>query len=201
MLANGKKKVSCSPLPSPAADSSPGLRTFILREVLTPLIPQSPWQWTDYHPPITETSSRTEQSSKGRRKKQHRKSRQHLLENSWWIYKELVYLVSYQMPHCSIFRNLEMREDSRHVSIPALQGWLYKYLPGRPWQPCPLIQKQPLAAALEVQQRWTLSRATSSPPPAASPRATPHLTSLFWSPGAGGEGRAGSREEEGKDRK
>lgn len=105
-----------------------------------------------------------------------------------------MYLVSHQMPHCSIFRNLEMREVSRHVSIPALQGWLYKYPPSRPQQPCPLIQKQPLAAALAVQQRRTLSGATSSPPPASSPRATPHLTSLLWSPGAGGGGQGGRRQ-------
>lgn len=73
------------------------------------------------------------------------KTGQYLLgENSWWIYKELVYLVSYQMPHCSIFRNSETREVSRDVSIPALQVWLYKYPPSRPQQLSPLIQKQPL---------------------------------------------------------
>ena len=100
---------------------------------------------------MNETSGRTKPRGGGEGRSSTEKSGQHLLENSWWTYKQLVYLVSYQMPHGSIFRNLRVREGSRPVSILAVQGWLYKYPPSRTQQLCSPIQKQPLlAAALEA---------------------------------------------------
>lgn len=94
------------------------------------------------HLPISATSGSTAWVVRERRSRAEGTG-QHLLgENPQWVLKELAYLVSYQMPHCSIFRNFQPREGSRAKSMPALQGWLYKYRPSGS-AALPSIQKHP----------------------------------------------------------
>lgn len=129
---------------------------------------------------MTETSGRTKPRGKGERRSSIEKSGQHLLENSWWIYKELVYLVSYQMPHYSIFRSLRAgrfqtcehpgssrMESSINTHRARLRSSVLRSgnIPysQQPWKP----------AAQSPEQPWTWSRATRCPSLAVSPRAMP----------------------------
>lgn len=154
---------------------------------------QFPWQRTVSHQPLKPVVGESgEGRGEGRRGTE--KAGQHLLgENSWWIYKELVCLVSYQVLHCSIFRNFEMREASSVVSTSALQGWLYKYPPSRPHL-LPLIPRQTLLWAAG-EAHWLGAWAVldpgrdksggGCPPPATPPKASTWCCKFTAAPGAG----------------